>query len=217
MTERQRTGTFFDGFAETFDTLYDGKRSPFMRWVDRRWRSDMFIRFARTFDMLDPMAGKTVLDLGCGSGPYLAEALELDAELVTGVDPAPTMLDLARRRLGAMGEPPRWQLVEGYFPEVELEEHDYAIVMGVLDYIEDPERFLSALRPLVRDKAVLSFPSRHWFRTPIRKVRYRLRNCPVFFYDALRIQNLAERAGFSRVDVHKIPGAGMDYHVCLST
>ena len=217
MTERQRAGTFFDGFAETFDTLYDGKRSPFMHWVDRRWRSDMFIRFARTFDMLDPMAGKTVLDLGCGSGPYLAEALELDAELVTGVDPAPTMLDLARRRLGAMGEPPRWQLVEGYFPEVELEEHDYAIVMGVLDYIEDPERFLSALRPLVRDKAVLSFPSRHWFRTPIRKVRYRLRNCPVFFYDALRIQNLAERAGFSRVDVHKIPGAGMDYHVCLST
>ena len=34
----------------------------------------------------------------------------------------------------------------------------------------------------VRETAQASFPSRHWFRTPVRSVRYKLRNCPVFFF-----------------------------------
>jgi hypothetical protein len=46
-------------------------------------------------------------------------------------------------------------------------------------------------------------------------VRYALRNCPVYFYDATQIKALGRSAGFNTVDVYKIPGAGMDYHVAL--
>ena len=42
--------------------------------------------------------------------------------------------------------------------------------------------FWQKLKPLVRRSAALSFPSIHWFRTPLRKIRYRLRNCPLYFY-----------------------------------
>ena len=49
---------FFDSFAEAFDTLYDGKRNFLMRSVDRRFRSDMFIRFALTFEVLGDLARK---------------------------------------------------------------------------------------------------------------------------------------------------------------
>ena len=31
-----QAGTFFDSFAETFDTFYDGKRSVVMQWIDRQ-------------------------------------------------------------------------------------------------------------------------------------------------------------------------------------
>ncbi|MBH0203867.1 MAG: methyltransferase domain-containing protein [Nitrospira sp.] len=216
MNQEHNAATFFNSFAETFDTIYDQKRNPFMRWIDGKFRSDMFLRYALTFEKLEPMAGRTVLDVGCGSGPYIVEAFRRGAERVTGLDPAPNMLTLVRQRLAQAGVAEnRCTLMEGLFPGTSVEPHDYAIVMGVMDYVEDASSFLKALRPVVRRLAVLSFPSTHWFRTPFRKVRYDLRNCPVYFYDDARIQTLCKGAGFSEVRIQKIPGAGMDYHVSL--
>ena len=216
MRHEPTAATFFNGFAETFDTIYDQKRNAVMRWVDCTFRSDMFIRYALTFEALSPLHGATVLDVGCGSGPYIIEAFKRGASRVTGIDPAPNMLALVRQRLRhARIDQQRCPLIEGPFPGVTVEPHDYAIVMGVMDYVPDAQSFLTALRPLVGKMAVLSFPSEHWFRTPFRKLRYRLRQCPVFFYDEPRIRQLASLAGFTNVHVQKIPGAGMDFHVCL--
>lgn len=205
---------FFHLFASRFDSLYDGRRTFLMRWLDRQFRSDMFVRFALTFEVLGDLAGKTVLDLGCGSGVYTIEALKRGASRVIAVDPAEAMLDMLRRRLVGGGFERRCELVEAAFPGVELEPCEHVIVMGVMDYIEDPAAFLNALRPLVLRSAAISFPSIHWFRTPLRRIRYRLRNCPVSFYDLRRIRELCESAGFGRVELRKIPGQGMDYHVC---
>ena len=82
----QRAATFFDGFAETFDTIYDGKRGPFMRWFDRQFRSDMEKRYEKTFERFGDLHGKSVLDVGCGSGPYVVEAFRRGAERVTALD-----------------------------------------------------------------------------------------------------------------------------------
>jgi 2-polyprenyl-3-methyl-5-hydroxy-6-metoxy-1,4-benzoquinol methylase len=211
----QDAARFFDSFAESFDTIYDGKRNRLMRWVDQRFRSDMFLRFAHTFEALGELKGKTVLDIGCGSGPYVAEVLKRSATAVTALDPAPQMLALVRQRLNALGLMNRCTVVEGLFPEKRLSAHDHAIVMGVMDYVADPAAFLKALVPVVRVSAVISFPSKHWFRTPFRKFRYRLRRCPVYFYDQRYIRDLCLAAGFRDVQIRKIPGAGMDYHVCV--
>ncbi len=207
---------FFDQFAGRFDTLYDGRRGPLLRWLDKRFRSDMFARFQLTFEAFGELTGKTVLDVGCGSGPYVVEAFRRGAASVTALDPAQGMLDLTREKLAGTEHLAKCKLVRGMFPGPELEPHDFAIVMGVMDYVEDAEGFLRALRPLVREIAAVSFPSRHWFRTPVRKVRYTLRRCPVYFYDADQIERLARSAGYSKVKINKIDGAGLDYHVCLS-
>ena len=69
--------------------------------------------------------------------------------------------------------------------------------------------------PIEEGRAVVSFPSEHWFRTPFRKVRYQLRQCPVYFYTDSSIRELCETAGFTDVRIQKIPGAGMDFHVSL--
>jgi ubiquinone/menaquinone biosynthesis C-methylase UbiE len=217
MTQAQKAGVFFDSFAETFDTFYDGRRSPFMQWIDRRYRSDMFARYAMTFERLGDFNGKRGLDIGCGSGPYIAEAIRRGAAHVTGLDPAQGMLDLTRQRIEKLGQPNKLTLVQGYFPDqAPAGPFDFAIIMGVLDYVADPVAFFKGLRPILTGKAAVSFPSKHWFRTPIRKVRYRLRNCPLFFYDEAQIKSIGKQAGFGTVDIQKIPGAGMDYHVCLA-
>ena len=216
MHHEPNAATFFNGFAETFDSIYDQKRNLFMRWVDCTFRSDMFIRYNLTFEALGQLRGRTILDIGCGSGPYIIEAFKRGADRVTGIDPAPNMLALVRQRLQQqkMGEV-RCELIEGIFPGVMVEPHDSAIVMGVMDYVADAQAFLTALKPLVKSLAVVSFPSEHWFRTPFREMRYRLRRCPVYFYDEVRIRKMCATAGFTDIHIRKIPGAGMDFHVCL--
>jgi len=208
-------GTFFHRYADTFDSLYDGRRTRFMQWVDRRWRSDMFVRFALTFEMLPDLKGKRVLDIGCGSGPYVVEALRRGAASVTALDAAPGMLDLARRRVEVMQRSADVAFVEGIFPSgCPAGAWDAAIVMGVMDYVDDPVTFVRTVRE-VAGSAVFSFPSRHWFRTPVRKVRYRLRRCPVWFFDERRIREVMRQAGVDSCEIRKIPGAGMDYVVRL--
>ena len=218
MPHEPNAATFFNAFAETFDTIYDHKRNLVMRWIDSTFRSDMFIRYALTFEALQEIKGSTVLDVGCGSGPYIIEAFKRGASGVTGIDPAPKMLALVQERLRQNGvQESRCHLIKGIFPGVRIDRHDFAIVMGVMDYVADPQSFLSALRPVVKRLAVISFPSEHWFRTPFRKIRYRLRRCPVYFYDEALIRQFCSKAGFTEVAIRKIPGAGMDFHVCLRT
>ena len=212
-----QAGVFFDRFADTFDTFYDGRRSPFMQWIDRRYRHDMFERYSLTFERLGDLSGKRGLDIGCGSGPYIVEAVRRGASQVVGLDPALGMLELARKRLERMGPSDKGEFVTGYFPEhTPAGPFDFAIIMGVLDYVAEPVPFFKALRGILTGRAAVSFPSKHWFRTPIRKFRYRLRNCPVYFYDERMIRSIGEQAGFGTVDIIKIDGAGMDYHVCLA-
>ena len=112
-----QAGTFFDNFAEVFDTFYDGKRSGVMQWIDRRYRSDMFVRYSLTFERLGDLTGKSVLDVGCGSGPYVAEALRRGAARVVAFDPAPSMLELTRQRVEKLGKLEQLNAAEGYFPD----------------------------------------------------------------------------------------------------
>jgi 2-polyprenyl-3-methyl-5-hydroxy-6-metoxy-1,4-benzoquinol methylase len=206
---------FFHRFSKTFDTFYDGQRSPVLQWFDRHFRSDMFIRFERTFEVFGDLTGRSLLDIGCGSGVYVVEALRRGATTVTAMDPAANMLQLVRNRLAREGFSNQCAVTEGLFPQVCPAPHDHVIVMGVMDYVKDSVGFLMALRPVVKISAAISFPSRHWFRTPVRKVRYALRNCPVYFYNLDKIERMTRTAGFSSVVINKIPGAGMDYHAWL--
>jgi len=211
-----KVGTYFDKAAVSFDTFYDRKRSAFMQWVDRKFRSDVFNRYYRTFETLEPLDGKTVLDIGCGSGPYVVEAARLGSKKVSGLDMAQNMLDLARKRAEVANVADKCEFVLGTFPQdAPEEEFDYSITMGVMDYIADPLAFLTALAGQIKICAVLSFPSRHWFRTPFRQIRYWLKRCPVYFYESTQLEELAKQAGFSDIKIEKLPGAGMDYFVTL--
>ena len=87
-----------------------------MQWVDRRFRSDMFIRYQWTFERLGSLAGRRGIDIGCGSGHYVAEALQQGAAHVVALDPAPRMIDLTRTRVQRLRALDRATLFDGYFP-----------------------------------------------------------------------------------------------------
>ncbi|MGW0432052.1 class I SAM-dependent DNA methyltransferase [Micromonospora sp. NPDC003197] len=50
-------------------------------------------------DLAGDVAGRRILDVGCGAGPLLAELRDRGA-IVTGIEPSAKMLALARQRLG---------------------------------------------------------------------------------------------------------------------
>ncbi|HEY8478266.1 MAG TPA: methyltransferase domain-containing protein [Spirillospora sp.] len=60
-------------------------------------RPDAIALRARSYELLGPVAGRTVVDVGCGGGRAVAELAERGAHAV-GVDVDPEMIDAARER-----------------------------------------------------------------------------------------------------------------------
>jgi SAM-dependent methyltransferase len=95
-------------------------------------------------DLAGDVAGRRILDVGCGAGPLLA-ALRDRGAIVTGIEPSAKMLDLARQRLGdgaalhhgGLGGDPL------PFPDAAF---DDAIACLVLHYLADWEAPLADLR-----------------------------------------------------------------------
>lgn len=215
--QSKKAGAFFNIFADTFDSLYENKRNPAMRIIDGLFRSDIEARFQETFKEFGDLSSKSVFDIGCGSGVYAQKAIELGASKIICLDPAKRMLELTEERLESLTSKDSYKLIEGNFPETTtFEVSDHIIIMGLMDYIEDPVVFFSSLKGLFTRSIAVSFPSKHWFRTPIRKFRYDRRDCPTYYFDEEKINEVLRAAGFSEFKIKKLPGAGMDFHVVIS-
>ena len=87
----------------------------------------------------------------------MLKCLELDAAKVTGIDLSEEMLALSRKALEQAGDfSIQAELVCQDFLERKFQApYDYAIVMGVMDYVENPKEFLQKLSDVFTKKAVL--------------------------------------------------------------
>jgi ubiquinone/menaquinone biosynthesis C-methylase UbiE len=90
---------------------------------------------------------------------------------------------------------------------------DYALAIGFMDYVAEPERFLRLMLAHTSSLAVLSFPTRCWWR--FRKLRYRLNKCPLWLYDRRKIETLLSRVPHQHHEIEKIPGEGYDFVVSI--
>jgi SAM-dependent methyltransferase len=100
-----------------------------------------------TLALAGDVAGRRILDAGCGAGPLFA-ALRDRGAVVTGVDQSAGMLELARRRLGADAELRVADLAEPLpFPG---DAFDDVVASLVLHYLEDWKPVLAELRRVLR-------------------------------------------------------------------
>ncbi len=90
-------------------------------------------------------AGRSLLDVGCGAGRFLALASAAGAE-VTGLDAAPGMLAIARRRV------PDAILHQGDIESLPFEDHSFDGVTGFnsFQYATHPRQALAEARRAVR-------------------------------------------------------------------
>lgn len=132
--------------------LHPWRKGPFSLFgipVDSEWRSDL--KWARVARATAPLAGRRVLDVGCGNGYYAWRMLGEGAAFVLGVDPA--VRCLAQFRACKRFLPDAAALLlplgsEDLPPETAC--FDTVLSMGVLYHRRDPLAHLRELRGQLR-------------------------------------------------------------------
>lgn len=214
----KQAGAYFDRKAELFDSLYSPeKTSAFMRFLNKHFRSDIYIRYMMTMEHIKAVRARSVIDIGIGSGRYAQGYADAGVAKVVGVDISSGMLELARQYISKLGNGTKFELVLCDIDKFKSQEKfDVVVAMGFFDYVDNPLHGLNIMKDLCSQSVIASFPSISFYRTPIRKLRYKLKNCPVYFYSPADIEKLSEQAGFASCSIKKIPGAGMDYFVTMT-
>jgi 2-polyprenyl-3-methyl-5-hydroxy-6-metoxy-1,4-benzoquinol methylase len=201
MSVEQLVRDHFHADARRFDAIYESKKGLPARFVDNVWRSVVRRRLDLTLAELAPLRGKSVLDVGCGSGRYCLAYAERGAVRVVGVDFAPGMIELANeyaRRLNLEG---RCEFRVGAFPEAVHDGlFDACTAMGFFDYVEHPAPMIARMWELTRSTMVMSFPKRREWRVPPRRLRFALMGCPLFLYSESQVRALLKDAGVIRYD-----------------
>ena len=78
---------------QTLKQLHPWRKGPFELFgvhINTEWRSDW--KWDRLKDHIQPLAGRTVLDVGCGNGYHCWRMRGAGAELVMGIDPTPLFI-----------------------------------------------------------------------------------------------------------------------------
>ncbi len=137
----------------TLRALQPWRKGPFDLFgihIDSEWRSDW--KWRRLEPHIRPLAGRRVLDVGCGNGYYAWRMAGAGARLVVGIDPSLLFLIqfLAVRSL--MTRPPAVHLLPLGIEAVPrgLQAFDTVFSMGVLYHRRSPFEHLEALRGCLR-------------------------------------------------------------------
>lgn len=204
---------FFDSYAHDFDAIYAGGRSPIHRWLNRRLRRSMFLRYEQSLRACSPAEGATILDVGCGPGHYAIALAQMGATRVVGIDLSPTMLDVAQKKARAAGVEDRCRFELADFLTFSSEEaFDFVVVMGFMDYIEEAQPVVDKAIALAKRRAMFSFPARAGILAWQRRIRYR-RKTPLYMYAPDTLENLLQK--HSACDP-KIETIARDYFVTVT-
>ncbi|MFI0976439.1 class I SAM-dependent methyltransferase [Streptomyces sp. NPDC021093] len=132
---REFAANDYDGFAEAYEA--ENETSLLNAYYNR----------PAILDLAGDVAGRRVLDVGCGAGPVFA-ALRDRGATVTGFDASAGMLKLARRRLGPDAALHHGDLADPLpFPDSSF---DDVVAPLVLHYLEDWTAPLAELRRVLK-------------------------------------------------------------------
>lgn len=207
VTETKDVEAFFHGYAADFDSIYGHtkKRSGWDKFLDTYFRKSMRLRYDLVLKYAANTNIKTILDVGCGGGVY-CEALLNMGKVVTGLDIADGMLELAEiKTKNFVAEGKVNYVHSGYLEHEFTEKFDAAVLVGFFDYIKTPLEVFKKLETEITKELLMSFPKSDGFLGWQRKVRYNMRNCPLYYYSKNDLKTLFSKTGWSdKVEIFDI-------------
>lgn len=186
-----------DALQEALGDLVPWRKGPFNLLgidVDAEWRSDL--KWARIAPHVD-LAGRRVLDVGCGNGYYGWRMLEAGAKTVTGIDPS--LLAVAQHAAVAYyaGDGRNLVLPLAFEALQAAEPFDAIFSMGVVYHRRDPAQHVRDLARHAHGGTVLVLESLVMADRPLApEGRYaRMRNVHLI-PDVPLLRSWLEDAGF---------------------
>jgi len=117
--------------------------------IDTEWRSDW--KWDRVLSHLQPLEGRTVLDVGCGNGYHCWRMVGEGAKLVVGIDPSPMFVCQFFAMKHFIQNPKAWVLPLGIEDVPETPgAFDTVFSMGVLYHRKDPMEHIEQLKSFLR-------------------------------------------------------------------
>jgi SAM-dependent methyltransferase len=201
-----KVAQYWNDVAQDFDAIYTGQnKSSFARTLDRWLRKDIYGRFDWVMRKSGDVNGKTICDIGCGSGRFVASLAKGGASRVLGVDVAPEMLKLARELVKQEGVAGRTEFAQmDIIDWKRTDVFDETIAIGFWDYFADPTERLQIIRTMTRERFLSAWPRLWTWRAPVRKVRLTALGCPVYFFSKSEVYKYLEATGFKVISCETV-------------
>ena len=195
-TDSKNTKFFFDNYSKKFDEIYDTttNSNSFLKIiVNETFRKSMKTRYVLALNEVKKIKKKlSIIDIGCGPGRYVYDLAKLGHN-VTGIDISSDMINIAKKKNLIFKKKTNF-ILGNYLYTKFNQKFDYAILNGFFDYIKKPEVVFKKLKKDCK-MFVCSFPKLYHWLTPQRKIRYILRNCPLYFYTKKKIETKLKITG----------------------
>ncbi len=119
------------------------------------------------FDMLKPVRGDSIIDIGCGIGANLLSFVEMGLQ-ATGLDSSPYMLDIAAKNLGN-----RADLHRGFAEDLPFDDNsfNYACLITTLEFVEDPQKAFEEACRITKDKIFIGVLNRYAIKAIQRRIK----------------------------------------------
>lgn len=184
----------------------EGLTDSYARWrASRLGQITDVLERQLLFELLGPIADKTLLDVGCGDGA-LASVLARRGAIVTGLDADPAMIVAARRRAETEGT--QLRLIEGQAERLSFAgaAFDCVLAVTVLCFVRDAERAVMEMARVLKPggRLVIGELGRWSLWAAHRRIRGWLGDPAwraAMFRSAVSLRRLARAAGLDVVEV----------------
>lgn len=134
-------------------------------WPDNKFISDLEIRLM--LNILKPDKGRTVLDIGCGTGMAMLKFVDLGLQ-TTGLDPSPYMLDIALKNVKNQAD-----LHRGFAESLPFGDNsfNYACLSTTLEFVENPRKALEEAFRVAKDKVFIGVLNRYALKGIQRRIK----------------------------------------------
>lgn len=207
MTDSEKVRQYFQRSIQDFDLIYTERKSVLRRFLDRRFRQDNYERYKLTLQECEDIKSKRILDIGCGSGRYCVELAKRAPAKVVGIDFSENAIKIASKLAEDNGLSDVCSFICADFAECHFNMRFHiSLAIGVFDYVADPVPLISKMRDITLEKIIMTFPSKSSYRMVIRKARYWIKRCPLFFYDREQICDILLSSGIQNYTIRKLSG-----------
>ena len=164
-------------------------------------RKDLELRQSIVLETLGDLAGKTILDLGCGVGRFSHILAKKGANII-GFDISPEAIKLAKEYSIAEGISDLCEFhVKDLSDMVSFPKADCWIGIGLWQYLANAPDILNKLNSY--EKFVTDVPRRYHWMTPSRKIyRTVLKGIKFQTYTSKMCKALFLDAGFKKIDIN---------------